>query len=419
MSSRFPKEFLFGVATSAHQIEGGITTNDWWDWEREPGRIRNNHNTQRACEHWERYPEDIQLMSRLGVSSYRLSVEWARIEPSEGRFDESALQRYVEIVDEVRRAGIEPFVTLFHFTLPRWVAAKGGWARWDGIVPAFENFAGRVAAALQSRVRLWVTHNEPMVYLFMAHLAKVWPATDTGLMAHTRAGRQMLSAHLGAARAIKIRIPEAHVGIAQHVRVFDPADPASPWDAWSARTMSRLFNWSFIDSIEQGRFLMPFGVGETIPGGRVPQDFIGLNYYSRDHVEFAWGPELFGRRFTPAHVPQTEMGWEIYPQGLYRLLKTASRYRRPIYILENGICDSTDRNRPEFIREHLRAVQRAANEGVPVRGYFHWSLMDNFEWQGGFDPRFGLYHVDFESQKRTLRPSGEYYAEICRRSAIL
>jgi beta-glucosidase len=411
---RFERDFLLGVATSAHQIEGGIRTNDWWEWERVPGRVRNNHNTERACEHWTRYSEDIELLRRLGVNSYRLSVEWARIEPEEGRIDETALHSYRTIVEECRRAGIEPCVTLFHFTLPRWIAARGGWAQWEGIVPAFERFARVVGRALGPHVKLWVTLNEPMVYLFMSYLAAVWPASERGLGALIRGGRRMLRAHNAAARVLH------PCGVAQHVRIFDPADHSSLLDKWSARILSRLFNWSFIDSIERGCFLPPFGVGESIPGGRVPQDYIGLNYYTRDHVRFRLGtPELFGTVFTPHDVPKTEMGWEIYPHGLYRLLKRAARFRRPIYILENGLSDGSDRLRPQFIESHLQVILRAISDGIPVNGYYYWSFMDNFEWQAGFDPRFGLYHVDYETQKRTLRDSGKYFADICRSRELI
>lgn len=412
MELSFERDFLLGVATSAHQIEGGIQTNDWWRWERVPGRIRNNHNTERACEHWNRFSEDIGLLRDLGVNAYRLSVEWARIEPEEGEFDEDALARYVQIVEECRRSGIDPCVTLFHFTLPQWVADRGGWAGWDGIARAFERFAFRVTAAMGPRVRLWVTHNEPMVYLVMAYLEAVWPPPERGMAALVRAGRRMLMAHMAAARAIKGHSPGGRVGVAQHVRIFDPADPHSTLDRCSSRLMSKLFNWAFLDSIEQGRFLLPFGVGESIPGGRAPQDYIGLNYYTRDHVRFSLGS--FGERFTPKHLPQSQMGWEIYPEGLYRLVKSAARYRKPIYVLENGICDSEDRHRTEYIRSHLQMVLKAKSEGIPVLGYYHWSLMDNFEWQGGFDPRFGLYHVDYETQRRSLRESGRYYSEICK-----
>jgi beta-glucosidase len=414
---RFPENFLFGVATSAHQIEGGIQTNDWWEWERVPGRIYQNHNTERACEHWTRFSEDIDLMRDMGIHSYRFSIEWARVEPQEGVIDRDALERYVRIADLCRRSGIEPCVTLFHFTLPKWVADRGGWSGWPDVVPAFQRFSQIVSAAVPST--LWVTHNEPMVYLFMAYLEGVWPPRDRGIPAMVRAGRRMILAHYAAAHSIKSSLPDARIGLAQHVRVFDPADAGSPWDRWAARSLSYMFNWSMLECVEQGRFLVPFGVGEAIPGRRLPQDYVGLNYYTRDHVRFGLNSkEMFGTRFTPDHVPKNELGWEIYPEGLYRLLKRARRFQKPIYVLENGVCDSEDRLRSGFISDHLLALGRAIAEGIPVRGYYHWSLLDNFEWQGGFAPRFGLVHVDYESQKRTPRDSARHYARVCRSRSV-
>jgi beta-glucosidase len=421
---RFPPAFRFGVATAAHQVEGGNDNSDWWDFEQRPGRVADGSHSGRACEHFQHFREDLALVRDLHNDAYRFSVEWARVEPEPGRFDPAALAHYREVVMACRSLGLEPLVTLYHFTLPRWFAARGGWLA-AGAVADFRRYARAVAEALGPLVCLWVTVNEPVVYLYQGYLRGVWPPGRRSLPEAVRAGRTLARAHVEAYRVLH-EAPgyggeASHVGISQHLRVFDPARPGHRLDAWAAAAQEAVFNWGFLDSLERGRFYPPLGVGDPITGWRPCQDYVGVNYYSRDRVRFTptRPGELFGVPDRPAGVWRNDLGWEVYPPGLGRLLREAyRRYGRPLWVTENGIADAVDRDRPAFVAAHLAEVARLLAEGVPVGGYCHWSLYDNFEWAEGFSARFGLYAVDYATQRRTLREGGRAYAAIARSRSV-
>lgn len=418
---RFPDDFRFGAATAAHQVEGGNDRSDWWDFEREPGRIKDGSRSGAACEHYARFREDIGLLGALSLTAYRFSVEWARVEPEPGRIDGAALAHYAEVVDACLSAGVEPCVTLHHFTLPRWFAAQGGWLSGDA-PRVFGRFARAVAEALAGRVSLWVTINEPIVYLYHGLLAGIWPPGVRSPVAMALAGRNLIQSHFEALREIRAasdRAPSARgpsrTGLASHLRVFDAAREGHVLDRGAAAVQEAIFNWAFLDSIHRGRLMPPFGVGEAVPGPLPGQDFLGINYYSRGRVRFdiTRPAELFGAQETSPGAPVNDLGWEIYPEGIRRVTRAAfERYGLPIYITENGIADAADRKRAGYIVHHLDQILRAIEEGVPIQGYYHWSLMDNFEWAEGFTPRFGLYAMDYATQARSLRPSGALYGRI-------
>jgi beta-glucosidase len=421
---RFPPEFRFGVATAAHQVEGGNDNNDWWDFEQLPGRIADGSRSGRACEHYQRFRDDLALVRELHNDTYRFSVEWARVEPEPGRLDPAALGHYREVVEACRSLGLEPLVTLYHFTLPRWFAARGGWLA-AGAVDDFRRYVRAVAAALGPLVRLWVTINEPMVYLYQGYMRGVWPPARHSLREAIRAGRALVRAHVEAYRALhespSYRGEAPQVGVAQHLRVFEPARPGHRLDRLVVAAQEAAFNWAFLDSLERGRFYPPLGAGDRIPGWRPSQDYVGVNYYMRDRVRFtATRPDLlFGLPDLPVGVWRNDLGWEIYPAGLGDVLRqTYRRYGRPLWVTENGLADAADRSRPAFIAAHLAEVARVLAAGVPVGGYCHWSLYDNFEWAEGFTPRFGLYAVDYATQRRTLREGGRAYADIARSRAV-
>jgi beta-glucosidase len=421
---RFPADFQFGAATAAHQVEGGNDQSDWWDFELIPGHIADSSRSGLACDHYHRFREDLDLLRALNLTTYRFSVEWARIEPEPGRFDTAAIEHYLDVIDACRSRGIEPFVTLYHFTLPRWFAARGGWLASDA--PAvFGRFVRAVAQSLASRVTLWVTLNEPIVYLYQGFLEGVWPPGKNDVRKMALAGRNLIRAHLEAYQILHSRPgfggEPPQVGLAKHLRIFDPAREGNRLDSIAATAQEASFNWAFLDSLHRGRFMPPFGLGEPIPGAVPAQDFIGMNYYSRGRVRFAPSQPgtLFGLQGTTPGAPLNDLGWEIYPEGITRLLRTVHRrYNRPIWITENGIADATDRRRPAFIVHHLAQIARAIGEGIPVRGYYHWSLIDNFEWAEGFSARFGLYTVNYANQTRTLRPSGALYGQIAAERAL-
>jgi len=426
-SLRFPPNFRWCVATSAHQIEGGNNNSDWWDYEQIPGAIKNGEKSGLACDHWNRLEEDVRLIQDLGVGTYRFSVEWAKIEPRQGEWDWDAIRHYQHEIALLRQAGIEPMVTLHHFTLPRWVRALGGW-EWAGAPRAFAHFAGLMYEALGADVRDWITFNEPMVNLVSGYLAGIGPpAKKVGLEETVVPIRGMLLAHASAYRTLHDMAGKrpVRVGLAHHVRIFDPKHRLSWLDKKGARILDQVFNWAFIDAVETGnlRLSIPFALkmNETIPGLKGTQDFLGVNYYTRDIVDFSIkSPPLFLDRIVRPGAPINDMNWEIYPLGFYRVLKhLASRYPgKPIIVTENGIADSRDDRRMAFLDSHLKFMHRAIEEGVPVEGYCHWSLMDNFEWNEGFGPRFGLYEVDYATFKRTPRASAYHYRRIIQDNAV-
>ena len=375
---KLPRTLSLGTATSATQIEGGCTTIDW----RVPGE---------ACDHWNRFREDVALQAKLGMQSHRMSIEWGRVEPREDRFDCAALDRYREETALLRASGIEPMVTLHHFSFPTWLAERGGAIAGD-LPSRFARFVDRVVRALDRDVSLWVTINEPNVLVAQGYLLGVWPPARRDPAAAVRAVRNLRRAHVAAYRAVREVQPRARVGLAHHIRVATPAS-GKLRDRFAARALDVVFNRPFLD---------------------LPQDFVGLNYYSRDVVRFdaRKRAELFAERTVPAGAPVSDLGWEIFPEGLGQVLRSLAKKQKPIWITENGIADAKDEKRERFIVDHLREVARAMEDGVDVRGYMHWSLLDNFEWADGYAPRFGLYEVDYATQERTLRPSGEAYARI-------
>lgn len=421
---RFPPGFLWGTASAAHQVEGQNTNNQWWEWEQEPGRIWRGDRSGDACGWWRDAEADFDRAAALGQNAHRMSIEWSRIEPREGFFDAAALGRYREMLRALRACGITPMVTLHHFTNPLWLEAQGGWLN-PATPGRFARFAGRAVAALGDLCDLWCTINEPFIYATQSFLLGLWPPGATSIGSAIRVAATMLRGHAAAAQAIRRANPALRIGIVHHLRLFDPATPAAR-DVAVAANWDYLFNGIILNALRTGRLLPPLGSGRVLPGLRQSWDFFGLNYYTRERVAF--DPRapglLFGRRFTPPDVEQSDTGFEgktygeIYPTGLYRALRRVARLGRPIYITETGIPDADDDQRPRFILSHLAAVHRAIREGADVRGVFLWTLLDNFEWTEGWGLRFGLYALDERTQERRLRPSGALYAAISRANAI-
>jgi len=406
-----PEGFLWGTATSAHQVEGGNVGSDWVRFESEPERVASGA----AADHWNRVAEDTALMAAIGANAYRFSIEWSRVEPREGRADESAWRRYEEEVAGLRAAGIAPMVTLLHFTLPAWLADRGGLTSAD-FPERFADFAAEAARRLGPQVDLWCTVNEPNVQMYQGYVQGVWPpgVRDTGQAARAFAG--LVRGHAAAAAAIRAGDPGSQVGAAINMIVFDPGSRWSLPDWIAAREADAGFNWAFYDSIREGRIRLSLAgfpeLDEPLPGLAGSADYLGLNYYRRNLVRFT--PDAPGLvTILPGPGPLSDAGVEIYPEGLLRLLRRAwERYGLPIHVTENGVADSTGALRPAFIRGHAHAIARALEEGIPVRGYFHWSLLDNFEWTEGFGPRFGLYQVDFETLERSPTSGADEFRRL-------
>ncbi|MGQ9629778.1 MAG: glycoside hydrolase family 1 protein [bacterium] len=416
----FPEGFLWGTAASAHQVEGENTNSDWWAWEQVPGHIRDGSRSGRAADWWNRFEEDLDLARSMGQNAHRLSIEWSRIEPREGEWNGDAISHYRRVLSALRERDMKPMVTLHHFTNPSWLVPKGRWET-ERVIPLFSRYVAKVVEEMGDLARLWCTINEIMVYAYMSYLMGTWDPCRRNLPLALRVARNMILAHSEAYRAIHRLQPEAEVGVAHNMRVFDPARPRSRMDRWAAGIRDRLLNRLPLWALTEGVLRFPLGWGRRVPGLENTLDFVGLNYYFRDRVSFdlLHPTEPYGRG-APIERPEGAPDWygEIYPEGLYRLLKELAFYGKPIYITENGLLDNTDERRPAYILTHLAAVHRAISEGVPVRGYFHWSLVDNFEWAEGLSARFGLVYVDFATQERRVKRSGELYKEICSAGGI-
>lgn len=420
----FPEGFLWGAATAAHQVEGGNANNDWWAFEQHPGAIWQGQRSSGACDWWANAERDFDLMAEMGHNTHRLSVEWSRIEPEEGRFDPKAVARYREMLSGLRSRGIEPMVTLFHFSSPLWLAAQGGW-RNPAAVEHFRRFVGYTAEQLGDLVKLWCTINEPNVYAALGYLLGEHAPGERSLRLYFRVLRHLLEAHAGAYRLIRAMDGQAQVGLVKNVAIFEPLDSKEGGAHKLAGLIDRLFNGVTLGAVQDGRIGPPL---RLLPGTSGPLvdsvDFVGVNYYSRHRVSLRSrnGDRLSVLGLTPG-AETSDAGrngpyGEVYPAGMYRVLKRIAGMGKPIYITENGLPDHDDDQRPRFLLSHLAAVQRAIAEGIDVRGYYHWTFTDNFEWAEAWALRFGLVALDPETQARSPRPSAQLYSSIIRENAI-
>lgn len=415
----FTKGFLWGTATAAHQVEGRNENNTWYAWEQEDGRIMNGGQSGLACDWWSgRWREDFDRAQAGYQNAHRLSLEWSRIQPEPDRWDEDALDRYREMLIGLRERKMTPMVTLHHFSEPLWVAEMGGWEN-EGIIELFTAFVRKSAQALMPYCRLWVPINEPNVFAFSAYVEGVFPPGKTNLKSALRVLGHMVRAHARAYRVIHELQPDARVGTAINYRGFKPAGWL-PGDRLMANTLSRLFNDVFPRALRDGVFDIMFKK-TAIPEAANTQDFLGLNYYTRDHVRFApLAPgNFFTRRFFAEEALVSESGSIAHdPSGMVECVKWGSQFGVPMIITENGVDDGEDDLRPRYILEHLHALWRVINDNYPVEGYFHWTLVDNFEWERGWTQQFGLWGLDPETQARIRRPSADLYAEVCQINGI-
>lgn len=386
--------FLWGAATSAHQVEGNNIHNDWWAWEK-AGR---HERSGLAADHWRRWPEDVALAASLGHNAHRLSLEWSRIEPQPGQWNKAAIAHYRDVLTALRERGLVSFVTLHHFTNPIWLAQRGGWEKAQA-VQSFSRYVRYVVGQLGDLVDFWLTINEPMVYAQQSFLEKRWPPQKRNWWSFWQTLRHLAGAHSVAYREIHRHIPLARVGSANNMIAFRPARAESGSDQRAARLSAWWFNHRFL--------AMTAGT----------HDFIGVNYYFSAAKRWprlwrGWPPRPSSFHNAATTGPASDLGWPINPAGLAQVLLELRHYKLPIYVTENGVADANDHQRADFIRDHLRAVEQAQAHGALVRGYLHWSLLDNFEWDLGFSPRFGLVAVDYTTQARTPRRSAYVYKAI-------
>jgi beta-glucosidase len=434
MSWEFPKGFVWGVATSAFQTEGHID-NDYTDW------IKTGKSPEYgvACDFWNLYEEDIARAAAMGVKVFRMSMEWSRIEPVQGTWDTDAVNHYRKILKSVRDHGMEPLVTLHHFTNPKWVAASGYWA-WDGIMDAFANYAGYAARQFGDLVDNWNPMNEPMIYIQGFSLVGMYPG---GKMydIHTlyKVFHHAVWANAGATDAIRKfddfdADGEGKKSVLWLVTAVIPTYPDEPRYAESRDAAKRedyFANLAFPNALITGALDIDFdgktdkvveglqeGVFDELKG-RV--DMVGVNYYSREFVTPAAGaiPNVDAlpcmRDILPCGRPNDlkgDNGNEIFPPGMYDTISEFSRYGLPIFVSENGMADAKDTLRPSYIVMHLMQIIRAIRDGYDVRGYLHWSLLDNYEWAEGYNSKFGLYEINYDTMQRTPRSSVELYRQI-------
>ncbi|MEN0065179.1 MAG: GH1 family beta-glucosidase [Myxococcota bacterium] len=448
----FPKGFRFGVATSSYQIEGAATLGGrgpsiWDTFCATPGKVANGESGAIAVDHYHRYPEDIALMADLGIEAYRFSVAWPRIFPTglEAEPLEAGLDFYDRLVDRLLAKGIEPFVTLYHWDLPQTLEDRGGWPSRETVAP-FVRYAEAVARRLGDRVRNFITHNEPWVVSMLGYREGRHAPGRTSFPDALRAAHHVLLSHGLAVPVIRREVKDARVGIALNLVPAEPASPSEA-DAEATREFDGYFNRWFLDPVH-GRGYPADKIADYEAAGVLPddwatlvqpgdleaiaveRDFLGINYYNRAVMRSERVPEAENEARTVFVAPEsewTDMGWEVHSPSLQRLLERVHRDYAPpsIYITENGMATGpgpdadgrvADERRVAFLRDHLAACERAIANGVALDGYFVWSFIDNFEWERGYAPRFGIVHCDYDTLKRTPKDSARWYAETIRRN---
>jgi len=415
----FPRGFLWGTATASHQVEGNNTNNNWYRWEQE-GHTKDKSGL--ACDWWGgRWKEDMDRAAETGQNAHRFSVEWSRIQPAPDRWDEDALERYRTMARGMVERGLMPMVTLHHFTDPLWLYEQRGWET-EAVVPLFEKYVRKVVEALKEYATYWVTINEPNVYALNGYVTGDFPACNKGLGVAVKVLANMLKGHAAAYRAIHQIQPEARVGYALHYRPMVAAHPWCPLDVLMRNIQYDGINMAFPSAISSGVMKSPLG-SVRIPEVKGLQDYLGINYYSVDTVKFdiTNSKELFGTRYYPADSDFSATKYIAnIPSGLFDSLKwaTTSYPNLPLIVTENGVEDPDDKMRPRYLAQHTQQMWRAVNFNWPIKGYFHWSLVDNFEWERGWTQRFGLWGLDVETQARIRRPSVDLYAAICKENGL-
>lgn len=413
----FPKDFLWGASVSSHQVEGG-NHNQWSVWELENAehlaktakqRIGHvpvwdkverqatdpdNYISGRGVDHYNRYEEDFDLAKRLNLTSLRFSIEWSRIEPEEGQWDESEIEHYRQYIKSLKKRGIEPVLNIWHWTHPVWFEALGAF-KYKRNLRYFERFVKKIADEYARDLTYVITLNEPNTYASFSYLVNdissnhLWPPEERNILSFLRVYRNLVSAHKRAYKILKTDHPRLQISVASQLGNIQARDPHDLPDEISTKVMRYAWNWWYLNRI------------------RNYQDFVGINYYFTDYRD-----GLF--RKTNPKVPVNDLGWYMEPEGLYPLLLRAwGHYKKPIIVTENGVADMEDQYRRWWIEETTIAMERAISQGVDIRGYFYWSLLDNFEWAMGWWPKFGLVAVDRQDgMKRTIKPSGKWFAEF-------
>ncbi len=407
--SKFPKDFLWGASTASYQVEGGIT-NQWSKWEKASAAVLAekavrdltwlpnyetlkpqlsdpaNYISGTGVEHYERYAEDFDILSSLHMNAFRFGVEWARLEPREGEWDEAAVQHYRDYITALKSRGIEPVLNIWHWTMPLWFMAKGGFEKRGNLV-LFERFVQKVSKDIAGDVRYILTLNEPNVYASFSYFSGDWPPQRKRPFLMFKVYRHLALAHKRAYVILKSESPERQIGFAAQLGDTRSVYPTNLFNRVTAKALQYAWNWWFLNRTKNHL------------------DFIGINYYFTEYRDW------LGRLKNPSK-PQSDLGWYMQPGGIYNILSnTWNRYQKPLVITENGLADATDSQREWWLRETIAAIKKALEEGIGLFGYLHWSLLDNFEWAYGWWPKFGLVSIDRKTMKRTVRPSAWWFAK--------
>jgi beta-glucosidase len=440
----FPSGFLWGAATASYQIEGawqedGKSESIWDRFSHTPGRISDGATGDIACDHYHRWRDDIALMRSLGLQAYRFSTAWPRVLPNgHGKVNQAGLDFYSRLTDGLLEAGIEPYATLYHWDLPQVLQDRGGWPARPS-AEAFVEYADAVSRRLGDRVKNWITLNEPWCSSILSYFLGEHAPGHRDLGEGVAAAHHLLLAHGWAMPVIRRNSPGCRAGITLNLSPQTPASPSEA-DALAARLADAAFNRWFLDplsgrgypqeAVEAGRHEMSFVQPGDLAAIAAPADFLGVNYYMRNIIRSEAIPESRNERRTVVPNPElTEMGWEVYPEGLHELLtRLKADYDFPAYyVTENGAAyddqvgadgQVDDPRRVAYLRDHFVQAARAIAEGVPLRGYFVWSLMDNFEWSFGYTKRFGLFHTDYATQRRTPKTSARWYGRVIAENAV-
>ncbi len=395
---QFPEGFLWGTATSAHQTEGNNKNSDWWEWENSKNYETNDREyplepSGKACDSYNRYEEDFDLCVKMNNNAIRFSVEWARIEPEEGKFDQNEIEHYKKMIKAAKARGLTTFVTLHHFTNPLWFSKNGGWIGFSAS-RLFARYAKKCAEEFGELIDFYLTINEPQVLSLEGYLRGMWPPNKTNPFLSLVSQLNLMLSHRAAYDSIKSVNRNFIVGIVKHMVWYE----------------SRTHKFHMIDKIACRVLLWLNNEFFLAPLGK-KNDIIGVNHYFTTHLKHL--------KENSPNDRVSDLGWWINPVGLENVLLTMKKYKVPIYITENGVADSKDMVRRDFIRDMLIAVHRAIGKGVDVKGYFYWSLIDNYEWHHGFWPRFGLVHVRrHRNLEREMRPSAYYYSDISRENTV-
>jgi beta-glucosidase len=383
-------------------------------------RIKSKGITGVACDWWGgRWREDFDRAAAGGQNAHRLSIEWSRVEPAQALWDDGALDHYRRMIQGALDRGLRPMVTLHHFTNPRWIAERGGWLCPE-IVMLFERYVRKVVGTLEDLVDLWITINEPNVLSYASYLQGGWPPGEKSIKLVSKVNRNLVKAHAAAYYAIHEIRADCRVGLAHHYRGFRPANPGNILHRWIARFKHAAFNDVFPHACQEGKIGFLFWK-ERVEEARQTQDFFRLNYYTVERSSF--DPLRPSSAFAPGEYPAdadiSPNGFIANePSGLWDALRWALTYRLPIFITENGVEDEEDNFRARYLAAHIHKLWRAVNFNWPILGYFHWSLIDKFEWERGWSQRFGLWGLNPETQKRTKRPSADFYTEICKNNGL-